>query len=150
MLALIIVVLAVSVVESRDRVRRDIAVDDDHLRAWYEARYARRGRKLDRVNLEDALRRAQTVRRWSPVALSAGTLLLAVTVLVFSASAIPGFESVWRSPGQILDLLSSEVLVETTIALLLLPILVVEGILAALYVADLDIGRLRRLLASID
>jgi hypothetical protein len=145
-----IVLLAVSVVESRDRVRRDFRMDDAGLRSWYDARYARGGREFSRENLEHALRRAQFLRRWTPVALSAGTLLVAVALTVFAVSMVPGVESAWRTPQQLLNLIPAEILVETAAVFLLLPVLIVEGILAALYTADLDIGRLQRLLDSID
>ena len=150
MTVLTILVLAVSVVESRDRVRRDYAIDNAGLRSWYDARYGRRGREFNRDNLEHALRRAQNFRRWGPVTLSGGTLLVAVIVISAALGAVPELRAVWRTPERLLALIEGEVLVQTAVVLALLPILVVEGILAALYVADLDIGRLRRLLESLD
>ena len=44
--------------------------------------------------------------------------------------------------------IQAEVLVQAAIFFALLPILIIEGTLAALYVADLDISRLQRLLDS--
>jgi hypothetical protein len=89
------------------------------------------------------------MRRWGPVALSGGTLLAVIILTLVAASTVPGIESVWSSPRQLFDVVPAEVLVETTIVYALVPILVVEGILAALFVADLDICRLQRLLKSI-
>lgn len=149
MTLLTIVVLAAAVLDSRDRVRRDVLMDNASLRSWYCARYARRGLELCREDLELALRRAQTMRKWGPFALSGGTMLVAVSLTVFAASMVPGAEVVWQSPQRFLDLIPAEVLVETAVVFALLPVLVVEGILAALYMADLDIGRLRRLLESL-
>jgi hypothetical protein len=150
MTLLMIVILAASVIESRDRLRRDSLMDYASLRAWYEARHARRGGELDRENLEDALRRARSLRRWGPVTLSASTLLLTVGLTYLAVRAVPGAESAWPSPERLLALVPAEVLVETALVLALVPILIVEGILAALYVAELDIGRLRRLLESLN
>lgn len=149
MTMLVIVVLAAAVVDSRDRVRRDVLTDTASLRLWYSKRYGRRGLELDRANLERALRRARTVRRWGPFALSAGTLLAALVLASLAASTVPGIGAVWSSPERLVELISAEVLVETAIVFALLPVLVVEGILAALFVADLDIGRLNRLLDSL-
>ena len=150
MTLLTIAVLAASVIESRDRVRRDFLTSDASLRAWYEARYTRRGREFDRDNLERALASAQNLRRWGPLALSTGTLVMALVLTYMAASTVPGIESVWRAPERLTDLVSSEVLVQAAIIFLLIPILVIEGILAALYTADFDIGRLQRLLESLD
>jgi hypothetical protein len=149
MIVLTIAVLAAAVLESRDRVRRDSLVDITTLRSWYEARYARSSGGLDRENLEHALRQAQTFRLWGPVLLSAGTMLTAIALMSLALGRLPGAESWWRTPTEVIDLVPSEVLVQTALVFALLPILVVEGILAALYMADLDIGRLRRLLDSI-
>jgi hypothetical protein len=149
MLVLTIAVLAVAVIESRDRVRRDILTDDASLRLWYDAHYARRGMEFSRENLELALQRAQNLRRWGPFALSGGTLLVVVILTSMAASRVPGIESVWHSPQRLADVISGEVLVEAAVALALVPVLVVEGILAALYVAELDISRLQRLLDSL-
>jgi hypothetical protein len=149
MTLLAIAVLAVAVVDSRDRVRRDVLTDNASLRSWYDARYARRGLEFDRENLQRALRRAQNMRRWGPVALSGGTLIVVIILTLVAASTVPGIESVWSSPPQLFDVVPAEVLVETMIVLALVPILVVEGILAALFVADLDICRLQRLLKSL-
>ena len=146
MMLLMIAVMAVAVVDSRDRVRRDTLTDDATLRAWYEARCARQGVEPDRQSIQRALRRAQTLRRWGPVALSGGTLLATVLLMSMAASTVPGVENVWQSPQQVVELIPSEVLVQTSIVVALVPILIVEGILAALFVADLDIGRLQRLL----
>jgi hypothetical protein len=55
-----------------------------------------------------------------------------------------------RSPLRVLDAVDTEVLVQTAIVYLLLPFLVIEGVLAVLYVADFDIGRLQRLLQSLN
>jgi hypothetical protein len=149
MIVLTIAILAVGVVESRDRVRRDSLTDDAALRSWYASRYGRRGRQLNRDDIEDVLRQAYSLRRWGPVALSAGTMLTAVVLTLFAANTVPGFESVWRAPQKLPELIPVEVLVQTAVVFILLPVLVVEGILAALYTADLDIGRLRRLLDSL-
>lgn len=149
MTLLAIVVLAAGVVESRDTVRRDFLMDNAALRSWYEARHARFGRALNRENVEQALRRARIMRRWGPILLSGGTLVIALILTGLAASRVPGVESVWSDPGQLLDLVEIETLVQTAVVYALLPILVVEGILAALYVADLDIGRLRRLLDTL-
>ena len=149
MTILTIVVMAAAIAESRDRVRRDVLMDLTALRSWYDARHTRYGRTLTREDLEEALRRAYVLRKWGPLALSGGTLLMAVTLTGIAASQVPGIESVWRHPGRLLELVPGEVLVETAIVFCLLPILAVEGILAALYLADLDIGRLRRLLDSL-
>ena len=150
MTVLAIVVLAAAVVDSRDRVRRDVLMDNASLRAWYDARYTRRGLEFGRENLERALRRAQNMRRWGPVALSGGTLLAVLILTSMAASTVPGIESVWRSPQRLVDVIPAEVLVQTAIVFALVPILVVEGILAALFVAELDIGRLQRLLQSLN
>ncbi len=150
MTVLIIAVLAASVLDSRDRVRRDFAVDDASLRSWYEGRYGRRGCDLDCANLDRALRRAESLRRWGPIALSAGTALTVAILLGAAASQVPGIAQVLDSPQRLLDVVSPEILVETVVVLALMPVLVVEGILAALYTADFDIGRLRRLRASLD
>lgn len=149
MTVLTVVVLAVSVVESRDRVRRDRTVDIASLRSWYDVRYGRRGRALDRPNLERALKRARGWRRWGPVALSASTAFVAATVIVLAASGVPGIGFAVRAPSRLIEFVPAEVLVETMIVFVLLPVLVIEGILAALYVADYDIGRLQRLLDSL-
>ena len=150
MTLLVIVVLAVAVIDSRDRVRRDVLLNDAGLRAWYDDRYTRRGIALNRENLNAALRRTRTFRRWGPVALSAGTMGAAIFLTFAAASTVPGMEQVWRSPARLADAVSPEVLVQTTVVYLLLPILVVEGVLAVLYVADLDISRLQRLLDGLD
>jgi hypothetical protein len=150
MTVLTIAVLAASVLDSRDRVRRDFAVDDASLRAWYEGRYGRRGCELDCENLDLALRRAESLRRWGPIVLSASTALVVAILLSAAASQVPGITQVLDSPRRLLDMVSPEVLVETVVVLALVPVLVVEGILAALYTSDLDIGRLRRLRASLD
>ena len=150
MTLLAIVVLAAGVVESRDTVRRDFLMDNAGLRSWYEARHARYGRALTRENVERALRRARTMRRWGPILLSSGTLVIALILTGLAASAVPGVESAWSDPVRLLDLIEIEALVQTAVVYALLPILVVEGILAALYVADLDIGRLRRLLDTLE
>lgn len=150
MTLLTIVVLAAAVADSRDRVRRDVLVSTASLRSWYDARYARRGLEFGRENLERALRRAQNWRRWGPFALSGGTLLAALVLVSIAASSVPGIETVWRSPDRLRDLISAEVLVQTVVVFALLPILVVEGVLAALFVAEFDIGRLKRLLQSLD
>jgi hypothetical protein len=150
MIVLTIVVLAAAVADSRDRVRRDVLTDDASLRAWYEARYARRGLELNRDNLVHALQRAKNMRRWGPVALSGGTMLAVLTLMSVAASTVPGIESVWFSPQQLLEFFPAEVLVQATIVLVLIPVLIVEGILAALFVAEFDIGRLQRLLDSLD
>jgi len=149
MIILTIVVLAAAVAESRDRVRRDILLDITALRAWYEERHGRRGRSLTERDLEEALRRALALRRWGPIALSAGTLAVAVALTGLAASEVPGIETALRQPGRVVDLVPVEALVQVAAVFTLLPILVVEGILAALYLADLDIGRLRRLLESL-
>lgn len=150
MTLLMIVVLAAAVADSRARVRRDVLVDNASLRSWYDARYARRGLELDRENLQRILRRAQNLRRWGPLALSGTTLFTALVLTFIAASTVPGIESALRSPQRLLEVIPAEVLVETSIVFALLPILVVEGILAALFVADLDIGRLQRLLRSLN
>ena len=149
MILLTIAVLAAAVADSRNRVRRDVLVDNATLRSWYEARYARRGMEFNRANLERALRRAHGMKRWGPVALSAGTLAAALILAFIAASTVTGIESVWRSPMRVLELVPGEVLVQVAIVLALIPILVVEGILAALFMAELDIGRLERLLESL-
>jgi len=149
MTLLTIVVLAVAVVDSRDRVRRDVLVSDATLREWYDAHYGRRGLALNRENLQAAIRRVQTVRLWGPVALSAGTMLAALILTFTAATRVPGIERVWSSPSRVVELVSTEALVGVSIVFMLLPVLVVEGVLAVLYVADFDIGRLRRLLNSI-
>ena len=149
MILLTIAVLAAAIADSRNRVRRDVLVDDATLRAWYEARYARRGMEFNRANLERGLRRAHRMKRWGPVALSAGTLTAALILAFIAASTVTGIESVWRSPVQVLENVPGEVIVQVAIVLVLVPILVVEGILAALFMAELDIGRLERLLRSL-
>ena len=149
MTLLTIVILAAAVVDSRDRVRRDVLKDDASLRTWYDDHYTRRGLEFNRENLERALRRARNTRRWGPVALSGGTFLAVLILASIAASSVPGVESLWRSPGRLLEAVPAEVLVQTAIVLALVPILVVEGILAVLFVADLDIGRLQRLLQSL-
>lgn len=149
MTMLAIVVLAAAVVDSRDRVRRDVLMDRNSLRAWYDTRYARRGHEFCRENLQRALHRAESMRRWGPWALSAGTMLAALILTSIAVATIPGVEDLWRSPRQLLDAIEVEVLVQVAIVYALLPVLVVEGILAALFVADLDISRLRRLLDSL-
>jgi len=150
MTLLTIAVLGVAVVESRDRVRHDVYVSDADIRSWYDTRYANRGLAFTRKNLELALQRAQKVRRWGPWALSAGTMLTALILAFIAVSTVPGIESALLSPGRLTDLVSTEVLAEAGAVLLMLPVLVVEGILAALYVAEFDIGRLKRLLRSLD
>ena len=150
MIVLTIVVLAAAVADSRDRVRRDVLTDDASLRSWYEARYARRGLELNRENLEHALRRAKNMRRWGPVALSGGTMLAMLILMSMAASTVPGIESVWFSPTRLLESIEAEVLVQTAVVLALVPVLIFEGILAALFVAEFDIGRLQRLLESLD
>jgi len=149
MTLLTIAVLAAAVADSRNRVRSDVLVDNTTLRSWYEAHYERRGVEFNRPNLERALGRAHTRKRWVPVALSAGTLAATFILASLAASTVPGIESVWRSPVQVLELVPTEVLVEIAIVLALVPILVIEGILAALFMAELDIGRLERLLQSL-
>lgn len=150
MTVLMIVVLAVAVVDSRDRVRRDVLTDNATLRTWYDRRYGRRGRELNRRNLEDALRQAHRMRRWGPLALSAGTVLVALVLIGMAASTVPGIGFDMRAPRLLLQAVEPEVLVQAAVVLLLLPVLVVEGILAALFTADLDISRLERLLESLN
>lgn len=149
MMLLTIVVLAAAVVDSRDRVRRDVLLDDTSLRSWYESHYASRGFEFDRASINRALGQAQRMRRWGPVALSATTLLAVLILMYMAAGTVVGIDSVWRSPQRIVDIVPTETLVVTAIILALVPILVVEGILAALFVAELDIGRLKRLLQSL-
>jgi hypothetical protein len=150
MIALTIVVLAAAVADSRDRVRRDGLTDTATLRTWYDARYVRRGHEFGRESLERDLRAARNMRRWGPWLLSGGTVIAALVLTSVAASNVPGAAFSWASPLRILDAIPAEVLVETTIFFLLLPILVIEGILAALYVADFDISRLQRLLDSLN
>jgi hypothetical protein len=150
MTLLVIVVLAVAVVDSRDRVRRDGMLSDSGLREWYDSRYTRRGIVLSRPNLEAAILRARAWRRWGPVVLSAATMGTALFLTFAAASSVSGVDAVLSSPLRVIDALDTEVLVQATIVYLLLPILVIEGVLAVLYVADLDIGRLRRLLESLN
>jgi len=150
MIVLTIVVLAAAVADSRDRVRRDRHTDDASLRSWYDARYARHGREFSRANLEHALTRARLIRRWGPWLLSGGTVLAAVFLTSVAASTVPGVRFDWTSPLQLLDVIPIENVVEAAIVFALLPVLVIEGILAALYTSDLDIGRLERLLQSLD
>jgi hypothetical protein len=150
MIVLMIAVMAVAVVDSRDRVRRDAFADDSTLRSWYEARCARQGIVPSRESLQRSLRRAQNMRRWGPITLSGGTFIATLILLAFAASTVPGVESVWRSPKRLLDLIPSEALAQTMIVLLLIPVLIVEGILAALFVADLDINRYTRLIKLLD
>lgn len=149
MLVLIIVVLALSVVDSRDRVRRDSTLNDAGLRSWYDARYGRRGRPLTRDNVEHALERMRLVRRWGPAVLVVGTAASAVALAVVAIAAVPAYEPVLREPQRLLAIIPVEVLVESACVFALLPILVLEGALAARYVADLDIGRLTRLRDSL-
>jgi hypothetical protein len=150
MTVLVIVVLAVAVVDSRDRVRRDALVTDSSLREWYESRYGRKGATLSRTNVEAAIHRAQLWRRWGPLLLSACTMGTALFLTFAAASSISGMDQVLRSPLQVLEAVDTEVLVQTAIVYLLLPFLVIEGVLAVLYVADFDIGRLQRLLQSLN
>jgi hypothetical protein len=150
MTVLVIVVLAVAVVDSRDRVRRDAMVTDSSLRDWYDTRYARKGVALSRANLEAAIHRAQVWRRWGPLLLSACTMGTALFLTLAAASTVSGTDEVLRSPLRVLDAVDTEVLVQTAIVYLLLPFLVIEGVLAVLYVADFDIARLKRLLQSLN
>jgi hypothetical protein len=150
MTALTILVLAASVIDSRDRVRRDYATSDAALRDWYDSRYGRRGNQLTRENIEGALKRARGFRRWGPIALSGGTALAVIVVAVVATTAIPDLRIVWHAPERITEVIPVENLVETGVVLALLPVLIVEGILAALYVAELDICRLERLLKMCD
>ncbi len=149
MIVLVIVVLAAAVADSRDRVRRDSLTDNATLRSWYDARYVRRGHEFGRESLEEDLRRAQGMRRWGPWLLSGGTVLAALVLTGVALSRVPGLEFSWESPLRFLDVIPAEVLVQAAIFFALLPILIIEGTLAALYVADLDISRLRRLLDSL-